>query len=135
MRKLLILFLFLTATLSYGYAQVRTVTGTVKDSGSLIGLPGVTISKPDGTGSQTDAAGRFSIEANPTDALTFRFIGYTAQTVEVGDQETIDVFLVSEDQALEEVVVIGYGTAQKRDLTGSITQVKGEDIVDRPSTN
>ncbi|MBD1432452.1 TonB-dependent receptor [Sphingobacterium sp. DN00404] len=135
MRKLFILFLFLTATLSYGYAQVRTVTGTVKDSGSLIGLPGVTISKPDGTGSQTDAAGRFSIEANPTDALTFRFIGYTAQTVEVGDQETIDVFLVSEDQALEEVVVIGYGTAQKRDLTGSITQVKGEDIVDKPGTN
>src|SRR5690606_10903500 len=122
-------------TLSYGYGQVKTVTGTVKDSQSLIGLPGVTISKSDGTGSQTDAAGQFSIEVGPTDSLTFRFIGYTPQTVTVGDQELLDVFLISEDQALEEVVVIGYGTAQKRDLTGSITQVKGSEIVDRPGTN
>src|SRR5690606_1189724 len=61
--------------------------------------------------------------------------GYTPQTVTVGDQELLDVFLISEDQALEEVVVIGYGTAQKRDLTGSITQVKGSEIVDRPGTN
>ena len=77
MRKLIILLLFLTTTLSYGYAQVKTITGTVKDSQSLIGLPGVTISKPDGTGGQTDAAGRFSVEVSPTDSLTFRFIGYT----------------------------------------------------------
>lgn len=135
MRKLFILFLFLTTTLSYGYAQVKTLTGTVKDSQSLIALPGVTISKPDGEGTQTDAAGRFSIDVSASDALTFRFIGYTPQTVRVGDQENTEVFLVSEDQTLEEVVVIGYGTAQKRDLTGSITQVKGDDIVDKPGTN
>src|SRR5690606_25650444 len=135
MRKLFLLFLFLTAVLSYGYTQVKTITGTVKDSQSLEGIPGVSIAKPDGTGVQTDGTGRFTLEARPPDALTFRFIGYTSQTVSVGDRETLEVLLVSEDQAREEVVVIGYGTAQKRDLTGSITQIKGEDIVDRPGTN
>ncbi|MBD1421426.1 SusC/RagA family TonB-linked outer membrane protein [Sphingobacterium chuzhouense] len=133
MRKLFALLLFLAATLSHGYAQVKTVIGTVKDSQSLIALPGVTISKPDGTGSQTDAAGRFSIEASPTDSLTFRFIGYTPQTVTVGDQEALDIFLISEDQALEEVVVIGYGTQRKADLTGSIGSVKAEEITKQPA--
>ena len=135
MRKLFILFLFLTTTLSYGYSQVRTVTGTVKDSQSLIGLPGVTISKPDGMGSQTDAAGRFSIEVNPADSLTFRFIGYTPQTVTVSDQETLDVVLINEDQALEEVVVIGYGTANRNDLTAPVTEVNVEDLTKRTTAN
>ncbi|PRD47152.1 SusC/RagA family TonB-linked outer membrane protein [Sphingobacterium haloxyli] len=133
MRKLCILFLFLASTLSYGYAQVKTVTGTVKDSQSLIGLPGVTISKPDGTGTQTDAAGRFSVEVGPADSLTFRFIGYTPQSVMVGDQETLDVFLISEDQALEEVVVIGYGTQKKADLTGSISSLGADEIIKQPA--
>jgi len=135
MRKLFLLFLFLTAVLSYGYTQVKTITGTVKDSQSLEGIPGVSIAKPDGTGVQTDGTGRFTLEARPSDVLTFRFIGYASQTMIVGDRETLEVLLVSEDQALEEVVVIGYGTASKRDLTGSITQIKGDDIVDRPGTN
>jgi len=135
MRKLFLLFLFLTAVLSYGYTQVKTITGTVKDSQSLEGIPGVSIAKPDGTGVQTDGTGRFTLEARPSEVLTFRFIGYTSQTMTVGDRETLEVLLVSEDQALEEVVVIGYGTASKRDLTGSITQIKGDDIVDRPGTN
>src|SRR5690606_37062569 len=135
MRNLFILFLFLTTTLSYGYGQVKTITGTVKDSQSLIGLPGVTISKSDGTGSQTDAAGQFSIEVSPTDSLTFRFIGYTQQTVTVGDQEVLDVFLISEDQALEEVVVIGYGTANKNDLTAPVTDVDVESLTKRTTAN
>ncbi|MFD2595263.1 SusC/RagA family TonB-linked outer membrane protein [Sphingobacterium griseoflavum] len=135
MRKLFTLFLCLTAILSMGYAQVKTVTGTVKDSGSLFVLPGVTVSASSGQNTQTDAAGRFTIEASASDSLTFRFIGYAAQSAHVGNQTNLDVFLISNDQALEEVVVIGYGTAQKRDLTGSIVQIKGSEIVDRPGTN
>lgn len=133
MRKLFALLLFLTTTLSYGYAQVKTVTGTVKDSQSLIPLPGVTISKPDGTGVQTDEAGRFSIDVSATESLTFRFIGYTPQKVTIDNQETLDVFLISEDQALEEVVVIGYGTQKKVDLTGAIGSVRSEEIVKQPA--
>src|SRR5690606_18064482 len=135
MRKLFTLLLFLASILSYGLAQVKTVTGTVKDSQSLFVLPGVTVSASSGQNVQTDAAGRFSIEAAPTDSLTFRFIGYAPQTSIVGDQTNLDIFLVNEDQALEEVVVIGYGTARKRDLTGSITSIKGDEVADKPNSN
>lgn len=135
MRKFYTLLLFLTATLSYGYAQVKTVTGTVKDSQSQIGLPGVTISKPNGEGVQTDAAGRFSVDVSATESLTFRFIGYTPQTVVVGEEETLDILLISEDQALEEVVVIGYGTANKNDLTAPVTDVNIEDLTKRTTAN
>ncbi|MFD1770510.1 SusC/RagA family TonB-linked outer membrane protein [Sphingobacterium suaedae] len=133
MRKLFTLLLFLTVILPYGFAQVKTVTGTVKDSESLIGIPGVTISVRSGQGVQTDATGRFSIEAAPTDTLTFRFIGYTQQTAVVGSQTTLDIFLVNEDQALEEVVVIGYGTQKKADLTGAISSVKADEIAKQPA--
>ncbi|MFD2965859.1 SusC/RagA family TonB-linked outer membrane protein [Sphingobacterium bambusae] len=135
MRKLFTLFLCLTAILSSGYAQVKTVTGTVKDSGSLFVLPGVTVSASSGQNTQTDAAGRFTIEASASDSLTFRFIGYAAQSARVGSQTNLDVFLISNDQALDEVVVIGYGTARKRDLTGSITSIKGDEIADKPNSN
>lgn len=132
MRKLL-LFLFLTATLSFGYAQVKTVTGIVKDSQSLVVLPGVTVSASSGQNTQTDAEGNFTIEAGASDKLTFRFIGYTAQTLAVGNQTTLDIFLVNEDRSLEEVVVIGYGTQKKADLTGAISSIKAEEIAKQPA--
>lgn len=135
MRKLTILILFLTATLSLGYAQVKTVTGTVKDSESLIALPGVTISKANGEGTQSDAAGRFTIEGSPTDVLTFSFIGYSPQTVTIGEQQTLEIFMVGEDKALEEVVVIGYGTANKNDLTAPVTDVDVEQLTKRTTAN
>lgn len=136
MRKLFTLLIFLTSTLFYGYAQVKTVTGTVRDSQSLIALPGVTVSlKASGQGTQTDEAGRFSIQASPSDVLTFAFIGYSSQEVTVGDQANFDILLMSQDQSLEEVVVVGYGTQRKIDLTGSITQIKGSEIENMPNTN
>lgn len=136
MRNLSILLLFMAFILSCGYAQVKTVTGTVKDSQSLIGIPGVTVvAKTSGLSTQTDAVGKFSIEVNLTDTLSFTFLGYSNQNLLVNDRDIMDVFLEDESSALEEVVVIGYGTAQKSDLTGSITQIKGDDIMDRPGTN
>lgn len=135
MRKFLTL-LWLTSILSMGYAQVRTVTGTVKDSQSLMTLSGVTVSvKSARQGTQTDEAGRFSIQASPTDVLTFGFIGYTTQEVEINNRASIDIFLDPHDQDLEEVVVVGYGTQRKIDLTGSITSVKGSEIENMPNTN
>jgi TonB-dependent SusC/RagA subfamily outer membrane receptor len=134
MRKLSTLFLlFLIANIAYGQA---TVSGVIKDSQSLIVLPGVTVNiKGKSIATQTDVTGNFSIAAEPTDELVFTFIGYTPQTIPVGDQTQINVFLDDESRALEEVVVIGYGTARKRDLTGSIETVKGSDVADKPSTN
>lgn len=128
--------LFMILLYANSVSAQNTITGVVKDEESLVTIPGVTVSiKSKATAVQTNATGQYSIAAAAGDTLTFTFIGYRPQDIVVGNQSQIDVFLVSDDNALEEVVVIGYGTARKRDLTGSITQIKGEDIVDRPGTN
>lgn len=137
MRKLFTCCLLLICMLSaIAYGQQGTVSGRVIDGASNEGLPGVTVTVVGGTvATQTDASGNYSIQASGTDVLVFRFIGYATQQVPVNNQGTVNVTLEAEGTALDEVVVIGYGTAQKRDLTGSITQIKGEAIVDRPGTN
>src|SRR5689334_20518323 len=106
----------------------QLITGTVKDlSGS--NLPGVSVLIKNSTvGTVTDADGKFSISARPEDVLTFSFIGYEPQEVAVGKQSTISVNLKEDVRTLEEVVVIGYGEVKRRDLTGAVSSVKGEDL-------
>ena len=136
MRKLLLLTLLLLCSSTLLYGQTNTLTGTVRDSESQTTIPGVTIRIAGKSAvAQTDPAGRFSIEAETGDELSFSFMGYRTQTIVLGNETTLDVLLEGSDTDIDEVVVIGYGTAQKSDLTGSITQVKGADIVDRPGTN
>src|SRR5690606_10671544 len=81
-------------------------------------------------GTATDANGRYSLDVSGNDAvLVFSFIGYVTQEVVVGNQTTIDVTLVSDVMSLEEVVVVGYGTEQRRDLTSAVTTVRSEDML------
>lgn len=113
-----------------------SITGIVKDSQTLATISGVTVTiKGKSAVTQTNNLGQFSINATPTDSLIFAFIGYKKQSILVGSNKSLNIFLDSENNDLEEVVVIGYGTARKRDLAGSITQIKGSEIVDRPGTN
>ncbi|WP_262886561.1 MULTISPECIES: SusC/RagA family TonB-linked outer membrane protein [Sphingobacterium] len=134
MRSLSILIsLLLMSLITVGQT---TVNGVVKDNKSMLSISGVTVSiKGKPTATQTDAKGQFTITASPTDSLQFVFLGYASQTVPIANRTQLNVFLEGENESLDEVVVIGYGTAKKRDLTGSIVQVKGSDIVDRPGTN
>ncbi|WP_164126257.1 SusC/RagA family TonB-linked outer membrane protein [Sphingobacterium luzhongxinii] len=134
MRSLSILIsLLLMSLITVGQT---TVNGVVKDNKSMLSISGVTVSiKGKPTATQTDAKGQFTITATPTDSLQFVFLGYASQTVPIANRTQLNVFLEGENESLDEVVVIGYGTAKKRDLTGSIVQVKGSDIVDRPGTN
>lgn len=120
-----------------GVIQAQSLLqGVVKDVSTMDAISGASvIVKGTTSGTQTDATGSFSIQASPTDSIIISFLGYHTQAISVGNRTQINVFLESETEALDEVVVIGYGTASKRDLTGSITQVKGDDIVDRPGTN
>jgi len=138
-RPLTSLFLcsFLWGWLSAGaFAQQPGVNGKVTDAVTGQGIPGVTITvKGVATAAQTDAAGNYSIEAAGTDTLVFRFLGFATQEVPIDGRTTVNVTLEEEGTELEEVVVIGYGTAERRDLTGSITTVSGAEIADRPSTN
>lgn len=114
---------------SAAWAQGRTITGTVTDpSGSA--LPGVSVQiKGTQRGTNSDADGKYSLANVPDNAtLVLSFIGYTSQEVAVGNRSTVDVKLSDDTKALEEVVVVGYGTAKRKDLTGSVVQVSAKDF-------
>ena len=88
----------------------------------------------DGTdqGVMTDIDGKYSIDAASTDVLTFSYIGYQSQSIAVGARTTIDVQLAEDTQALDEVVVTGYATQAKKDITGSVAVVSRDAIAEQP---
>jgi TonB-linked SusC/RagA family outer membrane protein len=109
-------------------AQERPISGVVKDASGAT-MPGVSIMiKGTTVGTVSDQNGRYTINASPDDVLMFSFIGYKAQEISVAQQLTIDVTLTEDMKTLEEVVVIGYGEVKRKDLTGSVASVKGEDL-------
>ncbi len=134
-RKSLLLFLCLFS-LSYAFAQDITVRGKVTDAQNSETLIGVSILvKGTNTGTQTDMNGNYSISAPTGGTLVFSYLGFISQEIAVNGRTTINVQLAVSAQSLEQVVVVGYGTQRKRDLTGSITSVKGTDIEKSPNTN
>lgn len=111
------------------WAQTRTVTGTVKSAEENVGMPGVNvIEKGTNNGSVTDSDGNFSISVGTDATLIFSFVGYATQEVSVEGQSRIDLVLTADVKSLAEVVVVGYGTVQKKDLTGSVSQVSSKDF-------
>ena len=116
--------------------QQHSVTGTVTDPEGTP-LPGVNIVEVGTTnGAVTDLDGNYSITVSSEDAvLSFSFVGYLTEQIEVGGQTNINVTLVEDIQALDEVVVIGYGTMRKSDLTGAVSSVEKEQLADMISTD
>lgn len=133
MHKLLLISVLACLCLSVS-AQTRTVEGTVTGTDDGSPLPGVNVVVKGTTkGTATDAGGKYKVElAEGENALIFSFIGYKTQTVDVGGRTTVDVGLESDAATLDEVVVIGYGTVRKSDLTGSVASVKSEELVKLP---
>ncbi len=122
--------------ISNAFAQNTTVSGVVTDAADRSAIPAVSIVvKGTTTGTQTDASGRYSITAPSNSTLVFTYIGYTTQEVPVNNRTTLNIALQTEAQNLEQVVVVGYGTQRKIDVTGSVTSVKGEDISKQASVN
>ncbi|HEC44890.1 MAG TPA: SusC/RagA family TonB-linked outer membrane protein [Bacteroides sp.] len=127
--KSTLLFCFLILFVSMSYAQDRSVTGTVIDDAGD-GIPGVSIIvQGTTTGAITDLDGKYTLNV-PAEATTllYSYVGMTTQQVEIGDQTVIDVTMAIDAIGLEEVIVIGYGTAKKKDLTGAIINVQAEDL-------
>lgn len=115
-------------------AQERVVSGTVISADDNTGLPGVNV-VVDGTtkGTTTDVNGEFSITLTAGEnALTFSFVGYQSQTINVADKTTVNVTLAQDVAVLEDVVVIGYGVQQKSDITGATATVSGEELTQQP---
>jgi len=140
MKKLLIRlfkkqFITVLLTMSVGmnqlYAQ-QIISGQVVGEND-VGIPGVNIIV-DGTsdGQITDFDGNFSITASSGDTLIISYVGFITQRITLGTETRVSVKLLEDIQALEDVVVIGYGTAKKSDLTGSVSQVSAKSFENQP---
>lgn len=131
-----LLLLFYLMSVGYVFGQNIKVSGTVTDASDQGPLIGVAVSvKGSSTATQTNVDGNFTIDVPANGTLVFSYIGYTTKEVAVNNQTNISVTLSSSTSELEQVVVVGYGTQRKRDLTGSISSVKGEDIAKSPNLN
>ena len=131
MKKIFMLFALLLITGSLAMAQTVQITGTVTSSEDGLALPGVNVSAKGTTiGALTGVDGKYSINLPATvKTLTFSFIGFKAQDVDVSAKTKIDVVLVSDLIMVDEVVVIAYGTSTKSSFTGSADQVKSDQLV------
>jgi len=114
---------FMLASVSIAFAQTQTVNGrVVDDSGQPI--IGATVEiKGTSTGTVSDADGKFSVNASPKDVIVISYLGYTKQEIAVGRKTSFDVTLKEEVTQMKDVVVVGYGTQKKADLTGAVSTV------------
>ncbi len=136
MKKFLLLFFVLCGLLLPVDGQQKTITGTVTDSeggqpvaGATVLLRGTT------TGTTTDASGRYQISASPGSVLEFRFLGMKTAEAVVGTSNVIDISLEYELMGVDEVVVVGYGSAIKRTVSGSITKVDTKGLSEMPTVS
>ncbi len=129
--KKFILSLVLTA-LSFGtaLAQAGKVTGFVRSASDNTPIQGVLVTV-EGTsrGTLTARDGGYTISAEPGETLVFSHLGYTSESVRVDNLATIDILLRESAERLDDIIVLGYGTVRKSDLTGSVTSVKASDVV------
>ena len=139
MKKNLLLFFGIICCLSSVnlFAQERTVTGTVTDGATNDALPGVNIViEGTTTGVISGSDGTYSIVVPSDEAsLMFSFIGYTVQSITVGNQTVIAVTLQASTVGLDELVVIGYGTQRRGSITGAVASVSSDDIQELPVTD
>ncbi len=127
-----LLFLIALGSLSFSHAQ--SVSGTVSDANGP--LPGANVLiKNSNTGTTTDFDGNYSLNSVDANAiLVYTYIGYLPQEVSVNGRTSINVTLKEDFQSLEEVIVVAYGTSTKKDLTGAVGVVSGEDLAQFPAT-
>lgn len=115
--------------------DTRQITGTVVDAAGVPVIGANVMVKGTTNGTITDIDGKFMLEVAKDAILQVSYIGYTNQEIPVGNQSILKIALKEDTQALDEVVVVGYGTMKKSDLTGSISNVKSEKLLNRPVTN
>lgn len=137
MKKIALLLAFFVIGLNVLIAQTKEISGKVTSADDSGGMPGVSISvKGTSLGTITDLDGKYLIKV-PADAktLVFSFVGMTTQEVAIGNQSVVNVQLKSDNIAVDEVMVVAYGTVKKSSFTGSATQIGREKLENRPISN
>ncbi|KJD34754.1 membrane protein [Tamlana nanhaiensis] len=128
---------FLVFTLMYttGHAQEKTVTGTITDDTSFP-LPGVNvIVKGTTKGVSTNFDGLYSISVAPGETLVFSYLGFKTSEIVVGEASVYNVSMETDNAQLDEIVVVGYGTQKKSDVTGAMVNVGSEELMTQPVNN
>lgn len=134
--KTLLLAFFLLSFMSISAHAQSVISGSVKD-GMGEPLTGVTVlvKGSSANGTVTDIDGRYSLKAQKQDVLVFSYVGLKTKEVPVGGKRVINVVLEGDETLLNDVVVVGYGTAKKQSLTGAVAAIKGDELLKGPSTN
>jgi TonB-linked SusC/RagA family outer membrane protein len=134
-RRLTLFLVILLNCCGFAFAQSNAVSGIVKDDQGLA-LPGVTITvKGTTTAVVTDVTGKYKINVPGSGTLVFSFIGYETQEQPVNSRAEINISLVLSNKQLNEVVIVGYGSQKKKDITSAITTVSVKDVSSRPIVN
>lgn len=132
--KIIFLFLMLTALSAVAAAQGKISGQVLNKAGEPIAGASVLLDGQSSGGTTTDQTGNFSLTAD-RGTLIVTFIGYKTQRIPIAQQTTFRITLEDDDQTLDDVVVVGYGTQRKTTLTGSVSEVKGADLVKSPQPN
>ncbi|MEW4923954.1 TonB-dependent receptor [Algibacter sp. 2305UL17-15] len=118
-----------------GFAQNKKITGTVTDRSNMP-LPGVNvIVKGTSNGASTDFDGNYSITTTTGQTLVFSYVGFKTKEVVVGNTTTYNVSLETDNAQLDEVIIVGYGTQKRSDVTGSVASISQERLEEKPNTN
>ena len=135
MRKLLLSILAVVGVIFAGLAQNKMIRGTVTDPAGNPVVGAAVVVTGTGTGVTTNPDGRFAVQAPANGTLDISFLGFVTQRVAINNQTNISVSLKEDTHALEEVIVVAYGTSTKESFTGSASVIKGEDLEKRPVSN
>lgn len=114
--------------------QAKIVTGVIQDANGEPVIGANVVEKGTTNGTISDLEGRFSLNVAPGATLVITYIGYVPREISVGNNSSIAVTLEEDTEMLEEVVVVGYGTVKKKDLTGAVAAIKGDDLAARRTT-
>ncbi|MDF2514751.1 MAG: TonB-dependent receptor plug [Sphingobacterium sp.] len=136
-RKILGSILLIVAFSFHAFSQTNVVSGTVfnEQGESVIGASIAIKNSAKPSGTKTDGKGAFRINAGPTDTLLVSFVGYRPTSIAVSGSNTLRIVLQRADNIIDDVVVIGYGSRRKTDLTGAVGTVKGDVLQERPSSS
>lgn len=131
--QLVLLLSFMCPVL--GFAQNIEITGTVLDGSKMPIIGASVLEKGTTNGIITDFDGNFNLSVSPNGTLSISYVGYKTQEIPVNGQTRFNVTLIEDTELLDEVVVVGYGTMKKSDMTGAITSVDVDDLTKRTTTN